>query len=134
MGEFKGLDLSNINIPKLNFDISALTGQMQQQNSAMKNTINLIAEHNRKKDAALFETAESSVAQKELLAQQLVEAKEQNKLLKDNYTTLRELYEMTKREAESSANEAKKNRIFGWVSLGIGTFIGVAGIIVGIII
>ena len=73
-------------------------------------TMNGVVEYNRKKDKALFETAEASRAQKELLERQLEEVKEQNSLLKENnaalkenYSTLKELYEMAKTEAESSA-------------------------------
>ena len=44
------------------------------------------------------------------------------------------LYEMTKQQAESSTKEAKHSKIFGWVSFGVGTVIGIAGVVVGIII
>lgn len=134
MDGLNGVNLSNLSMQKFNFDTSAITRQFEQQNAAMQNSVNIIAEHNRKKDAALFETAEASVAQKELLAQQLVEVKEQNQLLKDNYTTLRELYEMTKTQAENSAQEAKHNKIFAWISFAVGTAIGIAGVVIGIII
>ena len=104
-------------------------------------TMNSVVEYNRKKDEALFETAEASRAQKELLERQLEEVKEQNSLLKENnaalkenYSTLKELYEMAIAEAESSAKEAKQNKIFGWVSFAIGTIIGIAGIVIGIIV
>lgn len=134
MNNIDGFDFSKLSLPKLDFDTSAITRQLAQQQEAMNASMNAISEHNRKKDAALFETAEASVAQKELLAQQLVEVKEQNRFLKDNYTTLKELYEMTKKEAASSAKDAKVNRIFGWVSFSVGTLIGVAGVVAGIII
>lgn len=60
--------------------------------------------------------------------------KENNAALKENYSTLKELYEMTRAEAESSANEAKQNKIFGWVSFAVSTIIGIAGIVIGIIV
>ena len=60
--------------------------------------------------------------------------KENNAALKENYSTLKELYEMTRAEAESSANEAKQNKIFGWVSFAVGTILGIAGIVIGIIV
>lgn len=134
MDGFKGLDLSNLSMPKFNIDTSTITRQIEQQNADMQSAMNAAYEHNRKMDAALLETAEASVAQKELLSQQLIEVKDQNQLLKDNYSTLKELYEMTKQQAESSAKEAKHNKIFGWVSFAVGTIIGIIGVVVGIII
>ena len=99
------------------------------------------ADYNRRKDEALFETAETSRAQKELLEQQLKEVRKQNCLLKENntalkenYFTLKELYEMTKAEAKSNAKEANQNKIFGWVSFVVGTVIGIVGIVIGIIV
>lgn len=125
-----GLDLSNISIPKMNFDISSITNQT----AAIQSAMNATYEHKRKLDSALLETAEASIAQKELLSQQLNEVKEQNQLLKDNYSTLKQLYEMTKEQAKISTKEAKHSKIFGWVSFGVGTVIGIAGVVVGIII
>ena len=81
----------------------------------------------------MMAAAEASVAQKELLEEQLKEIKEQNSQLKDNYRLLNELYESAKRDAVESAKEARHNKIFGWVSFGIGTLIGIAGIVFGII-
>ena len=37
------------------------------------------------------------------------------------------------REAGENAKDAKHNKIFGWVSFAVGTLIGIAGIILGII-
>jgi hypothetical protein len=52
--------------------------------------------------------------------------KEQNNQLKENYRLLNEMYEKAKKEA-------KENKIFGWISFGVGTLIGAAGVAVGII-
>ena len=134
MDGFNGIDLSNISIPQLNIDTSAITRQFEQQNAAIQSAMNATYEHKRKMDAALLETAEASIAQKELLSQQLNEVKEQNQLLKDNYSTLKELYETTKSQVESSNKEARNNKIFGWVSFAVGTIIGIAGVVIGIII
>ena len=131
MDDFKGLDLSQL---RLNINpMEGLQRQIQNQQAEMDRTMSAIAEHNSRKDAALFETAEASVAQKELLAEQLDTVKEQNKLLQENYATLKELYELTQKEAESSSKEAKNNKIFGWVSFGVGTLIGIVGVVLGII-
>ncbi len=39
----------------------------------------------------------------------------------------------TKFEAKLNASVAKHNKIFGWLSFGIGTLIGIVGIVFGII-
>lgn len=133
MSNINDIDFSKLAIPNLGFNTSAITRQIEQTNATMNASREAIAKHNARKDAALFETAEASVAQKDLLAQQLAEVKEQNLLLKNNYTKLKEFYEMTKNQAESSAKEAKANKIFGWVSFSIGIIVGVTGVILGII-
>ena len=91
------------------------------------------AERNAERQKILLKGAEASVEQmelikkqNELLEQQLIELREKNALLSD-------LYERTKAEADSNATDAKHNKIFGWVSFAVGTFIGVAGIVLGII-
>ena len=91
------------------------------------------AERNAERQKILLKGAEASVEQMELikqqnqlLAQQLDELREKNALLS-------ELYETTKIEAEASKKDAKHNRIFGWVSFAVGTLVGIAGIVLGII-
>lgn len=127
--DFNGIDFSGFASPS-----TFLAGQIAEQQKRQQEMLDEIAEHNAKKDAALFQAAEASVAQKELLEQQLAEVKEQNKQLKENYQLLKELYESTKEEAKSSAKEAKANKVFGWVSFAVGTLIGIAGIVLGIIL
>ena len=90
-------------------------------------------EKKKRQDEILAAGAQASVENAELLRQQvklledqLIEVKERNRLLND-------LYETAKEESESSKKEAIRNRVFGWVSLGVGTLIGVAGIVFGII-
>ena len=128
MEGFKGMDLS-----KLNIDTSAMALRTQQMMSGIEETMREQARYNARKDAALFETAEASVAQKELLEEQLVAVQEQNRLLQMNYDTLKELYDNTKSEAAENKADAKRSRVFGWVTFGIGTLIGAAGLMVAII-
>ena len=123
----QGLDFSTVNSAK--------------RLSSILDDMNSLAEYKRKKDEALFKTAEASQEQKKLLLQQLEEVREQNKLLKEsnlalkeNYFTLKELYKMAKNEAERNAKEARQNKIFGWVSFAVGTIIAIAGIVVGNIV
>lgn len=123
----QGLDFSTVNSAK--------------RLSSILDDMNSLAEYKRKKDEALFKTAEASQEQKKFLLQQLEEVREQNKLLKEsnlalkeNYFTLQELYKMAKNEAERNAKEARQNKIFGWISFAVGTIIAIAGIVVGNIV
>lgn len=80
----------------------------------------------------MVEGAQANIAQKTLLEEQLKAVKEQNEQLKENYRLLNELYENSKVDAQKSAKNALHNKIFGWVSFGVGTFIGIAGILFGL--
>ena len=127
------LDLNSIkaNLDSINSAFAA--SQIARQNEEAYRIARAVSEQNARRDAKMVAGAEASVAQKELLEEQLKEIKEQNSQLKDNYRLLNELYESAKRDAEESAKEARHNKIFGWVSFGIGTLIGIAGIVFGII-
>ena len=128
--------MNELNFNNLNFDISSTLNSarvVSEQFERNQRIVDNISRINAKRDATMMAAAEASVAQKELLEEQLKEIKEQNSQLKDNYRLLNELYESTKRDAEESAKEARHNKIFGWVSFGIGTLIGIAGIVFGII-
>ena len=91
-------------------------------------------EYRAQKDAAIFATAKESVAQRQLLEQQLIEVRGQNCQMKENYNLLKELYDAAKNEAVESKKEAKRSRIFGWVSFCVGALLSVIGIVVGAII
>ena len=62
-----------------------------------------------------------------LLQRQLHETHEQHHLL-------RKQIEQAQDEAANSKTEARKNKIFGWVSFGIGTVVAIVGIVLGIIL
>lgn len=111
-----------------------LANQVFEEQNKLQEELGAIGEYNARKDEALFQTAEASIKQKELLEQQLAEVKEQNRQLKENYDLLKMLYESTKKEADRNAKEARANKIFGWVSFAVGTLIGITGIVLGIII
>ena len=127
------LDLNSLkaNLDSINSAFAA--SQIARQNEEAYRIARAVSEQNARRDAKMVAGAEASVAQKELLEEQLKEIKEQNSQLKDNYRLLNELYESAKRDAVESAKEARHNKIFGWVSFGIGTLIGIAGIVFGII-
>ncbi len=128
--------MSELDFNSLDFDFSSTLNSaraVSEQFERNQRIADNISRINAKRDATMMAAAEASVAQKELLEEQLKEIKEQNSQLKDNYRLLNELYESAKRDAVESAKEARHNKIFGWVSFGIGTLIGIAGIIFGII-
>ena len=90
-------------------------------------------ERNAERQKILLKGVEANVEQmelikkqNELLEQRLIELREKNTLLSD-------LYEQIKAEAEASVKDARHNNIFGWVSFAVGTLIGLAGIVFGII-
>lgn len=120
----------------LNFDVSSAFNSAQllaEQFKERDKLLDQISRDKAKRDATMVAGAEASVAQKELLEEQLKEIKEQNLQLRENYRLLNELYESAKKDAQDSAKEARHNKIFGWVSFGVGTFIGIIGIVFGII-
>ena len=127
------LDFNSLraNLDSINSAFAA--SQIAKQNEDAYRIARAVSEQNARRDAKMVAGAEASIAQKELLEEQLKEIRKQNSQLKDNYRLLNELYESAKRDAEESAKEARHNKIFGWVSFGIGTLIGIAGIVFGII-
>ena len=128
--------MNELDFNSLNFDFSSTLNSaraVSEQFERNQRIADNVSRINAKRDATMMAAAEASVAQKELLEEQLKEIKEQNSQLKDNYRLLNELYESAKRDAVESAKEARHNKIFGWLSFGIGTLIGIAGIVFGII-
>lgn len=100
----------------------------------------LIIEATTRHNTVMEEGAKVNIEQKELLLQQLEAIQVQNKLLEkqideiqEKNTLLNDLYISSQNEAIKHAKDAKHNKIFGWVSFGVGTLIGIAGIILGII-
>ena len=128
--------MNELDFNSLNFDFSSTLNSaraVSEQFERNQRIADNVSRINAKRDATMMAAAEASVAQKELLEEQLKEIKEQNSQLNDNYRLLNELYESAKRDAVESAKEARYNKTFGWVSFGIGTLIGIAGIVFGII-
>lgn len=62
-----------------------------------------------------------------LLKRQLQEMQEQNQLL-------RKQIEQAQDDAANSKTEARKNKIFRWVSFGTGTVVAIVGIVLGIVL
>lgn len=126
--DFSNIDLSNIEIPKDFF-----SNQILESQSHADLILDGVAEAKAKERAAILRSAEANAAQVELLQQQLNEIKEQNAVLKKNNTTLEELYESTKKEAEAAAADAKTSKRIAVISLIVSSAIAIAAIIFGIL-
>ena len=125
--------MDKINLTGFNNAVATSARQLEEIESAMNYINTAKIEREAKEHNAILQTAEFTGQQKELLDKQLEEVKQQNVQLKENYALLKDLYDRTKKDAEESAKDAKKNRFFGWMSFAVGTFIGIAGVVLGII-
>ena len=135
--------MNELDFNSLNFDFSSTLNSaraVSEQFERNQRIVDNISRMSAKRDATLMAAAEASVAQKELLEQQLEAVKTQNSLLEkqigemqERNALLNDLYENSKKEVTDNAKEARHNKIFGWISFGIGTLIGIAGIVFGII-
>ena len=104
------------------FNFDSFKINMAEVNSAIK--ANLLAEqknqhifdriskHNAKSDATIMAGAEANVAQKELLEQQLSTLGEQNKLLADNYSKLKEMYDAQAQSNSEAKEDLRRSRNF----------------------
>lgn len=87
-----------------------------------------IARKEKERHEATMESAAMAVQEQNILLQnQLTELKTQNRLLCQQS-------EQAKLDAIEAKKEARRNKIFAWVSFGVGTLIGIVGIVVGVIL
>lgn len=134
------LDFSKL-VPTTNYNMAnSISEQIERRQREQQQMLEHISEHNAKKDKALFETAEASMAQKELMEQQLDELKsqndilaeqlkeeqvqkerleehlkvttEQNDLLSANYEKLEAMYNAQKESYEDAQENVRKSRVF----------------------
>lgn len=76
-------------------------------------------------DTTMESAARAVVEQNQVLQKQLTELQTQNKLLCQQI-------EQSKNDAAEAKKEAQRNMVFAWVSFGVGTAIGIAGIVIGV--
>ena len=139
--------MSNLDFNNLNLDISSGFNSAQQLSAQFDAQYAAIEQMNREKarrDAKMVAGAEASVAQKELMEEQLVELKsqndilaeqlkaeqaqrevleehlkvttEQNALLSANYKKLEEMYSAQKESNVEAREDLRKSRVFnGWM-------------------
>lgn len=108
----------------LNFD--PLTAYSARQAAEIEKEMEEQRRYNAQKDAAIFQTAEENKKQNKLLCEQVNALKEQNELLK-------KMYDSAKADAEESKKQSKHDKIFAWASFVVGTIIGIAGVVLGLI-
>ncbi len=139
--------MSNLDFNGFNFDISPAVNSAQRLSAQMEESYAVIDQINREKarrDAKIVAGAEASVAQKELMEEQLAELKsqndilaeqlkaeqaqrevleehlkettEQNALLSANYEKLKEMYSAQKESNDEAREDLRKSRVFnGWM-------------------
>lgn len=133
----------------MNLDLNDLSRSLSAANSAMQaaaiaeemeHAQRIIAENNRqaaKRNETLVAGAEASIAQKELLEQQLEATQKQNALLCDNYEKLKELYDaqvQTNIEAKDELVRSKRFNAWMMIIAIIAMFAAIAGPIATILV
>ena len=114
----------------MELDFNDLRGKIHAATSAMQASViademdrnqriaAAMARQSAERDATLIAGAEASVAQKDLLEQQLEIIREQNKLLLDNYEKLKELYDDQVQANKDTKEDLEKSRRFNrWMMI-----------------
>ena len=113
----------DFDITRLKSELSVATNSMQASriNAELEYAQRILNERSRqsaKRDATLVAGAEASIAQKELLEQQLAFTQEQNRLLSENYDKLKEMYDaQVNANREATAELAKSKRFNKWMMI-----------------
>ena len=76
-------------------------------------------------DTTMESAARAVLEQNQVLQKQLTELQTQNKLLCQQI-------EQSKNDAAEAKKETRRNKFFAWVTFGVGTAIGIAGIVIGV--
>ena len=132
----------DFNFNDLKLDSSTATSALQASAIAdeMEQNQRMIAEINRqsaKRNATLIAGAEASVAQKELLEQQLEIIQKQNELLYDNYDKLKEMFDaqvQANRETKAELKQSKRFNAWMMVIAIIAMLAAIAGPIATILV
>ena len=126
------------NMDEMKMSLSSATSAVQASVNAKERAYNqqLISEINRQsaqRDKTLIAGAEAIIEQKNLLEQQLEFVQEQNNLLRDNYETLKEMYDAQVQANKEATAELKKSKRFNAVMMAISVismFTAIASLIV----
>lgn len=111
------MKIMDLNFNDLKLDLSAANSALRVSAIAdeMEKNQRMISEINRqsaKRNATLMAGAEASVAQKELLEQQLEIIQKQNELLYDNYDKLKEMFNAQVNANQETKAELKQSKRF----------------------
>ena len=113
----------NFDFNDIKLDLSAATSALQaslinEEIEHSRRIANEISRQSAKRDATLVAGAEASIAQKELLEQQLAFTQDQNRLLSENYDKLKEMYDaQVTANREATAELAKSKRFNKWMMI-----------------
>lgn len=132
----------DFNFNDLKLDLSTATSALRASAIAdeMEQNQQMIAEINRqsaKRNATLIAGAEASVAQKELLEQQLEIIQKQNELLYDNYDKLKEMFDaqvQANRETKAELKQSKRFNAWMMVIAIVAMLAAIAGPIATILV
>ena len=128
--DFSGFNQSNVN------SAASLAAISRQRDEGLRD----VEQANRAKierENRLVAGAEASIAQKELLEQQVEIIRKQNELLSDNYTKLKEMYDAqveANKEAKEELTRSKRFNLAMMVISFIAMLAAIAGPIVTIIV
>ena len=103
-----GLDFSGLNIPTAN-SASAFAEISRRQEKSLR----AVAQANQERierEERMVAGAEASIAQKQLLEQQVEIILKQNELLSDNYTKLKEMYDAQVEANKEAKEELKRSK------------------------
>ena len=130
-----GLDFSGFNQSIAN---SAST--IAEMNSLNEKTLRAAERANQEKierERRLVAGAEASIAQKELLSQQVEIIRKQNELLSDNYTKLKEMYDAqveANKEAKEELKRSKRSNLIMMIIAFIAMLAAIAGPIATVLV
>ena len=120
------LDFSGLSQPTAN-SAAAFAEISRRQEEALR-AVEQANQERIEREERLVAGAEASIAQKELLSQQVEIIRKQNELLSDNYTKLKEMYDSQVSANKEAKEELKRSRRFNIVMMVISTIAMLAAI------
>ena len=107
----------NLNFNELSGKLSVATSAIQasaiaEEMERDQKIATMMARQSAERNATLLAGAEASVAQKELLEQQLEFVQKQNELLLDNYEKLKEMFDEQVQANKEAKEELKRSKCF----------------------
>ena len=107
--------MNKFDFGNLNLDISSTFNSAQRVSEhfeEQQRILDNVSRETAKRNATIVAGAEANVAQKELLEQQSSTLGEQNKLLADNYSKLKEMYDAQVQSNSEAKEDLRRSRNF----------------------